>query len=182
MDFLLWGHSKYVVYNNLSRSIAAFQDNFRNACGAITPATLPRVHYSLRRHTRICEQPVLGTYCSECTKLCHVPYICVALWTCNILPQLATLQRSFCTSTLRHSGFMFVPVSVLLPIPTALKTYCHAYGDYIRRGLDWQLDLLDWTQLHNSWLHLTVHCNTHTHTNLLSSGVFPLVVTSRLSL
>jgi hypothetical protein len=35
----------------------------------------------------------------------------------------------------------------------------------IRRGLDWQLDLLDWTQLHNSWLHLTVHCKTHTHTH-----------------
>jgi hypothetical protein len=28
--------------------------------------------------------------------------------------------------------------------------YCRAYGDYIRRVLDWQLDLLDHNQLHNS--------------------------------
>jgi hypothetical protein len=41
--------------------------------------------------------------------------------------------------------------------------YCRVCGDFMRQGLDWQLDLLDWTQLHNSWLHLTVHCKTHAH-------------------
>jgi hypothetical protein len=63
--------------------------------------------------------------------------------------------------------------------------YCRAYGNFMRRGLDWQLDLLDSTQIHNSWLHRTVHCkthtHTHTHTNLLSPGVFSLAVTSHLS-
>jgi hypothetical protein len=61
------------------------------------------------------------------------------------------------------------------------EIYCRACGDYIRGGLDCQLDLLGSTQLHNSWLHLTGHCKTHTHTNLLSPGVFSLVVTSQLS-
>jgi hypothetical protein len=30
----------------------------------------------------------------------------------------------------------------------------------MRWGLDWQWDLLDSTQLHNSWLHLRDHCKT----------------------
>jgi hypothetical protein len=60
--------------------------------------------------------------------------------------------------------------------------YCRAYGDYMRRSLDWQLDLLGSTQLHNLWLLLTVNFKTHTHTDLLSSGVCSLVVTSQLSL
>jgi hypothetical protein len=58
--------------------------------------------------------------------------------------------------------------------------YCRAYGDYTRRGLDWQLHLLDSAQLHNCdyTLQFTVR---HTHTNLLSTGVCSLVVTYRLS-
>jgi hypothetical protein len=58
------------------------------------------------------------------------------------------------------TGYMaFVCVRELL----RSDSYCRAYGDYMRRGLDCQLDLLDHTQLHSSWLHLTVHCKTHAH-------------------
>jgi hypothetical protein len=42
---------------------------------------------------------------SECTKLCGVLYAYVVLWTCNILPQLVTMQ-CFCISTLTCNGFV----------------------------------------------------------------------------
>jgi hypothetical protein len=67
-----------------------------------------------------------------------------------------------------------------LIIPLGSHGYCRACGSYMRRLLDWQLDLLDSAQLHNCdyTLQFTVR---HTHTNFLSPGVCSLVVTSQLS-
>jgi hypothetical protein len=69
----------------------------------------------------------LNIYCSVCTDICGVPYACVVLWTCNILPQLATLQRCFCTSTLKHDGLFcctcfIAHVSPSLSLPYTLET------------------------------------------------------------
>jgi hypothetical protein len=45
-------------------------------------------------------------------------------------------------------------------------------SDY-RRGLDWWHDLLH-TLTHDSWLHFTIHC--YTHTSVLGLLQFPVVV------
>jgi hypothetical protein len=47
----------------------------------------------------------LEAYSNECTTLCGVPYAFAILWTCSILPQLATLLF-FCPSTLEQNGLV----------------------------------------------------------------------------
>jgi hypothetical protein len=49
LDFFLWSHLKSVAYGNRPRSIAELQDNIHAECAAITPGTLWRVRFSLRR-------------------------------------------------------------------------------------------------------------------------------------
>jgi hypothetical protein len=60
------------------------------------------------------------------------------------------------------------------------RKYCHVLSNY-RQG--WLDNWIYWTQLNYATLDYTLQFTVrHTHTNLLSPGVFSLVVTSQLSL
>jgi hypothetical protein len=121
LDIFLWDHLKSMVHNNLPWSIAALQHNTHAMCSAITPATLQCVHSSL------------NTYYSYCTNLCGVPYTCVVLWTCNILPQLATLQHCFYMNILNTMVLFTITVScctclcfiTATPYLRSISSYCH---------------------------------------------------------
>jgi hypothetical protein len=73
-NFLLWGHLKSVVYEDWPRSIAALQDNMCCMCSCY-PSDL--VTCALAYSTVFtCVSNKMDTDCSECTKLCGVPYTC----------------------------------------------------------------------------------------------------------
>jgi hypothetical protein len=64
----------------------------------------------------------LNIYCIECASVFGVPYACVFLWTCNILAQLSTLQRCFCTSTLKPNRFVrYSCCIVCISLPPTLE-------------------------------------------------------------
>jgi hypothetical protein len=81
-----------------------------------------------------------------------------------------TVQSPVIGIWLFHSSLLFIlPMSYWLSSTLSLITWffilSRVCGDYIRRVLDWQLDLLDHTQLHTITVYTllqltTVHCNT----------------------
>jgi hypothetical protein len=53
---------------------------------------------------------------------------------------------------------LLFPVRLFRTMPEICEVYCLAYGDYIRRGLDCQLDLLDPNTVHSVTAY--THCNS----------------------
>lgn len=116
--FFLWGHLQSVVYDDRPRSTAALQNYISAVCATITSMTLwlgALAYGAIFTCANNMTGSSLNIYSSKCTNLCDVRYARVAFWTCNILPQLATLQHCFCI--IRHDNHIHCSSFVLhLPI------------------------------------------------------------------